>query len=141
MLQADAVRFPSGMKWLGQQLHRMGLKFGIYTDRGSRTCQGRPGSLGFEELDARTFAEWEVDYVKEDNCHASSGPNDLGTLFRQFGTFRDALNRTGRPIFFSVCGGGDNLPWADLTYFATDPRGGQQLANARRVSPDIVEGI
>jgi len=140
-LQSDPVRFPSGMKALGDYLHSKGFKFGIYTDRGSKTCQGLPGSLNYEVLDAQTFADWGVDYVKEDNCHSSTGANDKDTLFAQFGTFRDALNKTGRPIFFSVCGGGDNLPWADLTYFATDPRGGPQLANAWRVSPDVVEDI
>lgn len=140
-LQSDPVRFPSGMKALGDYLHGKGFKFGIYTDRGSKTCQGLPGSLNYEDLDAQTFADWGVDYVKEDNCHSSTGANDKDALFSQFGAFRDALNKTGRPIFFSVCGGGDNLPWADLTYFATDPRGGQHLANAWRVSPDVIEDI
>jgi len=137
-LRGDPVRFPSGMKALGDYLHGKGFKFGIYTDRGSKTCAGRPGSLNNEDLDAQTFADWGVDYVKEDNCHASpKGPNNKDVLFAQFGAFRDALNRTGRPIFFSVCGGGDQRPWNDISHIATDPRGGTQLANSWRITPDV----
>lgn len=138
-LRPDPLRFPSGMKALGDYLHSQGLLFGIYTDRGSRTCAGMPGSFGHEMQDARTFAAWGVDYVKEDNCHAEKGPNDLDTLFQQFSLFRDALNQTGRQIFFSVCGGGDQRVFTNLSYFATDPRGGTLLANAWRVSSDCIE--
>jgi len=52
---------------------------------------------------------------------------------------RDALNATGRPIFFSVCGGGNQLPIADITYYAKDPRGSGNLANAWRITPDVIE--
>lgn len=135
-LQEDPFRFPSGLAELGNYLHERGLKFGIYTDRGSLTCGGRPGSLGNEELDADTFARWGVDYVKEDNCFSSTGPNDQDAVFQQFGRFRDGLNKTGRPIYFSVCGGGGQLPLANLSYYATDPRGGGALANSWRVSSD-----
>jgi len=140
-LQPDPKRFPSGMRALGDHLHSKGFKFGIYTDRGSKTCAGFPGSLDHEELDAQTFADWGVDYVKEDNCHSSSGADDKDTLFKQFGLFRDALNKTGRAIFFSVCGGGDQWPWTDISYYATDPRGGRTLANAWRISPDAIGKI
>merc|ERR1719443_1064464 len=137
-LQGDPKRFPSGMKALGDFLHSKGFKFGIYTDRGYKTCQGLPGSYQHEELDAQTFADWGVDYVKEDNCHSSNGVNDKDSLFAQFGAFRDALNKTGRPIFFSVCGGGDQMPWNDITYYANDPRGGSKLANSWRITPDVI---
>mmetsp|Transcript_27173 Transcript_27173/g.63209 ORF Transcript_27173/g.63209 Transcript_27173/m.63209 type:complete len:431 (-) Transcript_27173:243-1535(-) len=140
-LRADPLRFPSGIPGLAAYVHSKGLKFGIYTDRGSKTCAGRPGSLGYEKLDAETFASWGVDYVKEDNCHSTTGPNDEDVLFEQFGLFRDALNATGRPIFFSVCGGGDQTPWANLSYYASDRRGGPGLANAWRISPDCTDWI
>mmetsp|Transcript_55096 Transcript_55096/g.128951 ORF Transcript_55096/g.128951 Transcript_55096/m.128951 type:complete len:427 (-) Transcript_55096:159-1439(-) len=140
-LEADPDRFPSGMAALADYVHSKGLKFGIYTDRGSETCAGRPGSLGFEELDAETFASWKVDYVKEDNCHSSTGPNDKEILFKQFAAFRDALNATGRPIFFSVCGGGDQFLFTNLSYYASDPRGGPGLANAWRISSDCMEWL
>src|SRR5689334_15472278 len=63
-LQADPTKFPHGMAWLGQQLHALGLKFGIYEDEGTRTCGGYPGTWGHEQQDADTFASWGVDYVK-----------------------------------------------------------------------------
>ncbi|CAH0696002.1 unnamed protein product [Spodoptera exigua] len=77
-LVADKKRFPSGIKALSQYLHSMGLKFGIYEDYGNYTCEGYPGVLGHEALDAATFAEWEVDYVKLDGCGAPDP--DKGTI-------------------------------------------------------------
>ena len=103
---ADSVRFPGGMKPLADYVHSKGLKFGIYTDAGRRTCQGRPGTYGSEEIDARTYAEWGVDYVKEDWCNAEG--LDAPT---QYARFRDALLKAGRPIVFSICEWGSNHPW------------------------------
>jgi alpha-galactosidase len=105
-LVADSARFPHGMKALADYVHGKGLKFGIYTDAGTKTCQGRPGTLGHEEQDARTFASWGVDYVKEDWCYASG--LDAPT---QYAKFRDALVRSGRPIVLSICEWGSNQPW------------------------------
>jgi alpha-N-acetylgalactosaminidase len=65
-LQADPHRFPSGMKALADYVHSKGLKFGIYEDYGNFTCAGYPGILGHLEVDADTFAHWDVDYVKLD---------------------------------------------------------------------------
>jgi alpha-galactosidase len=48
--------------------HARGLKLGIYSDSGSKTCAGRPGSYGYEEIDAKTWASWGIDYLKYDNC-------------------------------------------------------------------------
>ena len=59
------------MKAVADYVHSKGLKFGIYTDRGDTTCAGRPASLGHEVLDAQTFADWGVDYLKEDSCNAT----------------------------------------------------------------------
>ena len=70
VIVADSVRFPGGIKALADYVHGKGLKFGIYTDAGRKTCEGRPGSYGFEELDAKTYARWGVDYVKIDWCNA-----------------------------------------------------------------------
>lgn len=148
-LQGHLQNFPSGMKALGDYIHSKGLKFGIYGDRGSKTCatntlhptQGGPGNLGTEQLDAQTYADWGVDYLKEDNCHSSTGANDVDQIFKEFATMRDALNATGRPIFFSVCGGGDQLPGplANIAYYATDARGAGALANAWRITADVTE--
>lgn len=142
-LQGNADKFPSGMRAIGDYIHSKGLKFGIYTDRGTKTCAAvGPGSKNNEKLDAQTFADWGVDFVKEDNCYNGGhmwGPEDKDQLFNEFALFRDGLNATGRPIFFSVCGGGWNAPWInDLTYYATDPRGAGKLGNSWRVTADCV---
>jgi alpha-galactosidase len=103
---ADPERFPGGMKALADYVHGKGLLFGLYTDLGPKTCAGRPGSLGFEDLDAASYAEWGVDYIKVDWCNT----DDLQAPF-QYAKFRDALRQTGRPIVLSICEWGRNDPW------------------------------
>jgi alpha-galactosidase len=103
---ADPQRFPSGMKALADYIHSKGLLFGIYTDAGTATCQGRPGTHDHEEQDARTYASWGVDYVKEDWCNARGL-----TAPAQYKKFHDALVATGRPIVLSICEWGSNRPW------------------------------
>jgi len=105
-LVADSARFPGGIKPLADYVHAKGLKFGIYTDAGRKTCQGRPGTYGHEVVDARTFAAWGVDYVKEDWCYADS--LDAPTQYQKF---RDALHAARRPIVFSICEWGSFSPW------------------------------
>jgi len=106
VIVADSARFPHGIKALADYVHGKGLKFGIYTDAGTKTCQGRPGTLGHEAQDARTYARWGVDYVKEDWCNAAHLVASV-----QYAKFRDALARAGRPIVFSLCEWGSNQPW------------------------------
>ena len=89
------------MKPVADYVHSKGLKFGIYSDRGTATCVGRPGSEGHETIDAQTYAKWGVDLLKEDSC---SAPTDHNTSFKQYALMRDALNATGRPIYFALCG-------------------------------------
>eukprot|EP01018_Ginkgo_biloba_P022373 Gb_07118 [translate_table: standard] len=108
-LAPRASTFPSGIKALADYVHSRGLKLGIYSDAGQYTCQKQPGSLGFEEGDAQTFAEWGVDYLKYDNCFDDgSKPED------RYPKMRDALLKTGRPIFYSLCEWGvdDPATWA-----------------------------
>ncbi|MFF5232652.1 glycoside hydrolase family 27 protein [Dactylosporangium sp. NPDC000521] len=105
-LQANASRFPNGMKALGDYLHSRGLLFGIYQAPLDKTCAqyfgsypGATGSQGHEAQDARQFAAWGVDYLKYDWCSPS------GTISEQVTTFakmRDALAATGRPIVYSI---------------------------------------
>jgi alpha-galactosidase len=106
VIVADSVRFPEGIKALADYVHGKGLKFGIYTDAGRKTCEGRPGSYGYEAIDAKTYAAWGVDYVKIDWCNAEG--LDART---QYGIFRDALAASGRKIVFSICEWGSNRPW------------------------------
>ena len=68
-IHPDQERFPSGMKALADYIHSKGLKFGIYSDAGWKTCGGRPGSRGYEFQDAMKYAEWGVDYLKYDWCN------------------------------------------------------------------------
>ena len=102
----DPQRFPSGMKVLGDYIHSLGLKFGIYSDAGTLTCDGRPGARGYEFQDARQYAAWGVDYLKFDWCSSSTqdGPSSYALM-------RQALDATGRPIVFSLCEWGTNKPW------------------------------
>ena len=106
---ADPARFPSGMRALADYVHARGLKFGLYSDVGGGTCQGRPGSLGHEAQDAQTYAGWGVDFLKYDWCH-SQGLDAPAAYARM----REALVATGRPILFSICEWGLSQPahWA-----------------------------
>ncbi len=105
-IQPDPERFPSGMKALADYIHSKGLKLGIYSDAGWKTCGGRPGSRGYEFQDALTYAKWGVDYLKYDWCNTEA-LNAEGAYL----TMRDALYATGRPIVFSMCEWGSNKPW------------------------------
>jgi alpha-galactosidase len=102
----DPQHFPSGMKALGDYIHSKGLKFGIYSDAGEKTCAGRPGSMGHEFQDALMYAKWGVDYLKYDWCH--TGKRDAEEAYA---TMRDALKAAGRPILFSMCEWGTAKPW------------------------------
>jgi alpha-galactosidase len=102
----DAKRFPSGMKALADYVHAKGLKFGIYSDAGTLTCQKRPGSRGYEFQDARQYASWGIDYLKYDWC--STGTQNPQA---SYSIMRDALAKSGRPIVFSLCEWGSSKPW------------------------------
>lgn len=105
-IQPNPERFPSGIKALADYVHSKGLKFGIYSDAGWKTCGGRPGSRGREFQDAQTYASWGVDYLKYDWCN-TEGLKAEGAYM----TMRNALYETGRPIVLSICEWGDNQPW------------------------------
>jgi len=103
---ADPVRFPSGIKKLADYIHAKGLKFGIYSCAGTKTCGGRPGGRGHEYQDAYTYAQWGVDYLKYDWCFTPGQ-----TAKESYSLMSDALKTAGRPIVFSLCEWGDNKPW------------------------------
>ncbi len=109
-IRPDPERFPSGMKALGDYLHARGLKFGIYSDAGTNTCAGRPGSQGYEFQDARRYAEWGVDYVKYDWC-ATGEDEEQRNPREAYRTMSRAIAASGRPMVLSVCEWGDNEPW------------------------------
>jgi alpha-galactosidase len=105
-LVADPVKFPSGMKALGDYLHSKGFKFGMYGCAGKTTCGGYPGGRGHEFQDARTYASWGVDYFKYDWCDhgTANGPETYRIM-------SDAIKAAGRPTVFSLCEWGQNQPW------------------------------
>ena len=105
-LVPDRAKFPHGMNWLADHAHERGLRFGMYTDAGTKTCAGYPASLAYEFRDARRFAEWDVDYVKVDWCHTPGmGPRYL------YSKWALALAGSRRPIVHSVCEWGRHRPW------------------------------
>jgi alpha-galactosidase len=105
-IHPDPVRFPSGMKALADYLHAKGLKLGIYSDAGWKTCGGRPGSRGYEYQDALAYALWGIDYLKYDWCNTEA-LNAEGAYL----TMGHALVAAGRPIVLSLCEWGNNKPW------------------------------
>eukprot|EP00041_Stephanoeca_diplocostata_P029771 m.886676 g.886676 ORF g.886676 m.886676 type:complete len:412 (-) comp23628_c0_seq4:1741-2976(-) len=96
----DPNKFPYGMKNFSDELAVRGIGLGIYTAHGKLTCQKYPASLGYEEIDAKTYASWNVVYVKNDWCWRNE-PNMTKHL-NAFNAMRDALNKTGRPIVHSI---------------------------------------
>ncbi|KAL0356456.1 UNVERIFIED_CONTAM: Alpha-galactosidase [Sesamum radiatum] len=109
-LVPKASTFPSGIKALADYVHGKGLKLGIYSDAGTQTCSKQmPGSLGYEEQDAKTFASWGIDYLKYDNCN-----NNGISAKERYPLMARALQNSGRSIFFSMCEWGQEDPatWA-----------------------------
>jgi alpha-galactosidase len=98
--------FPHGMRWLADEIHRRDLRFGLYTDAGTRTCQGYPASLGNEQRDARRFAGWGVDFMKVDWCH-TEGLRGRTT----YPKWTEAIRATGRPMVLSISEWSRDRPW------------------------------
>ncbi|MGQ4494256.1 NPCBM/NEW2 domain-containing protein [Dermabacteraceae bacterium P13095] len=132
-LFSDEKRFPNGIKWLADYAHSRGLKLGIYGVPGDETCANHwdsykiknLGSYGYEEIDAKTYEEWGVDYLKYDWCRADE---TLG-LKRQpsFKKMRDELAKLNRPIVYGISEYGDENPW----------EWGSEVANLWRTTHDI----
>ncbi len=102
-------RFPD-MKALADYVHSKGLKIGIYSSPGPKTCAGYEGSYQHEEQDARTYAAWGFDYLKYDWCSADKvyKNSNMPAVYKKMG---DALKATGRPIVFSLCQYGVDAVW------------------------------
>jgi alpha-galactosidase len=113
-----------------EYVHSKGLGFGLYGDKGNLDYNGSPGQLGHERQDAEFLAKYRVDWFKEDSCHSDSGSHQKA--IGAYAKMRDALNSTGYPVWFALCG------WK--TWYATDPGGGQQIGNSWRVGPDTGSG-
>ena len=106
-LVPDPEKFPHGIKYVADYVHSKGLKFGIYSCAGTRTCAGFPGSFDHEFQDARLFASWGVDFLKYDYCYFPSN----GDCKNRYLTMAQALRASGRDILFSACNWGSKEPW------------------------------
>ena len=106
-LVADPEKFPSGMKAVADYVHSKGLKFGMYSCAGVRTCAGYPSSYDHEYVDAQTFADWGVDFLKYDFCNFP----ETGDCKGRYLQMSMALKATGREILFSACNWGTHEPW------------------------------
>ena len=106
---ADARKFPNGVKAAADYVHSKGLKFGIYSDAGSMTCARRFGSYGYEEIDARQYAEWDVDLLKYDYCFVDDVSVDEAKA--RYTKMGNALKASGRDILFYICEWGVREPW------------------------------
>jgi alpha-galactosidase len=112
-------KFPN-MKGLADYVHSKGLKLGIYSSPGPTTCARFPGSLGHEEQDAQTYADWGIDYLKYDLCSygpimRQQAPNDpaaqVQLMRAAYEKMHQALLKTGRPIVYSLCQYGFDSVW------------------------------
>ena len=106
--QPNASRFPNGLKTVADYVHKNGMKFGLYTDAADRTCAGAFGSYGYEEIDAKTYAEWGVDVVKCDYCYA---PDDVETAKKRYKALADAFAAAGNNTMLYICEWGVREPW------------------------------
>ena len=123
-LIGDPTKFPNGMKAIGDYIHSKGLKFGIYEDRGIKTCQGLAGSYKHEAVDINTFASWGVDYLKLDSCFAEANKRLSSD---DYTIYRDAIRKSGRQMILSISDFG-NGAWA---------WGGENIGQLWRTSYDI----
>lgn len=105
-LVPDPELFPNGMKHLADYIHSKGLKFGMYSCAGFKTCAGYPSSYGHEFEDAKQFAEWGVDYLKYDFCNFPQS----GDAKNAYLTMAMALRNSGRDILFAACNWGKKNP-------------------------------
>ncbi|MBW0526685.1 hypothetical protein O181_066400, partial [Austropuccinia psidii MF-1] len=128
---ADPQKFPNGIKYLADRIHQLGLKIGIYSDAGIYTCGKRFGSLNYEEIDAKAYAEWGIDYLKYDNCYNDGQSGTPSISANRYKTMQKALNATGRPILYSLCQWGEDSVW----------NWGSTVANSWRMSGDIYDNF
>ncbi|PCH33471.1 glycoside hydrolase family 27 protein [Wolfiporia cocos MD-104 SS10] len=143
---ADPTKFPSGMKAVADQIHSLGLKFGVYSSAGKYTCGGHFGSLGYEQIDAQTYAEWGADYLKYDNCYNEGLAGTPRLSYDRYANMSFALNATGRPILYSMCNWGEDGPWNFAPVYLIPARLvravtylTQTIANSWRISGDIYD--
>ena len=134
-LTPDPARFPGGIRRLSDLAHQQGLKLGLYTDCGTRTCGGLPASYGHDQVDAEVFADWGIDYMKHDWCHVPfedfPGLGEAQVAETLYGRMSDAIVKTGHPIVLSMCNWGHGHPW----------EWARGMAHLWRTTPDIADAF
>ncbi|MCF7730486.1 MAG: sulfatase-like hydrolase/transferase [Akkermansiaceae bacterium] len=106
-LTTNLARYPSGLRGLGDHIHRQGLKYALYTDAGTLTCsKAMPGTKDHEVEDMQSFADWRTDYLKIDWCN-TKGQEIIATYTK----LHDAQHTAGRPLVHSLCSWGAGEPW------------------------------
>ncbi|RIB13742.1 Glycoside Hydrolase Family 27 protein [Gigaspora rosea] len=125
-LSFNSSKFPFGIKDLVDYVHKNGLLFGIYSDAGTQTCGGLPGSLDYEDIDAQTFVDWDVDYLKYDNCNEQRRPEQ-----ERYKKMSDAIKSVtagkNKTIYYNICEWGTSNPWL----------WGPGVGHSWRTTPDI----
>ncbi|ETN38773.1 uncharacterized protein HMPREF1541_06811 [Cyphellophora europaea CBS 101466] len=125
-LVENQEKFPSGLHALSDELHALSLKYGVYSSAGRFTCGSYPGSLGYEQQDARWWADLGADYLKYDNCFNEGQAGTQKLSYDRYGAMANALNATGRNITYSLCNWGDDKVW----------EWGCTISNSARMSGD-----
>ncbi len=106
-LTTNLERYPSGLRGLGDYIHRKGLKYALYTDAGTHTCsKAMPGTKGHEYEDMRAFADWRADYIKIDWCNTAGQD-----IVKSYSLLGEAQRAAGRPVVHSLCSWGEGYPW------------------------------
>jgi alpha-galactosidase len=124
---ANPGKFPHGIKWLADYVHSKGLKLGIYSDAGDKTCGKCFGGFQHEEIDAKQYAEWGIDLLKYDFCFVPWKKAEALSRYKKMG---DALKNSGRSIVYSLCNWGLFNPW----------EWGESVGgNYWRTTPDIID--
>ena len=134
-LQPDPAKFPSGIAWLASQVHALGLKLGIYTGIGARTCQNLAGSYGYYGRDAQTFADWGVDMVKVDSCGGYPAWTTQATITEDYRLFGNELRNANPNVVYSqeLPVYAMNTPGGNFLQAVTDS---SSFADMWRVAPD-----
>lgn len=130
-IRANKEKFPNGMKAVAKNIHDQGLLFGMYSSAREMTCARFEGSLDYETQDAQSFASWDVDYLKYDNCYHKGRFGYPEVSFNRYNVMWEALNATGRPILYSLCNWGEDSVHA----------WGHSIANSWRISGDIYDSF
>jgi len=106
-LATNLKRYPSGLRGLGDYIHKKGLRYALYTDAGNRTCsKAMPGTKGYEYEDMKAFADWRCDYLKIDWCNTKGQD-----IVKTYTTLREAQRGAGRPVVHALCTWGKGEPW------------------------------